>query len=124
MLRFACLALALLLAACKPGGTSDSATTPTAQKLTVFTGGTIYTGNPEYPTVDAVVVGEDGRIIGTAPPLSEDWDESEIHLVDLKGAFMYPGFTDAHAHLLGIGQRELNLNLEGTASITELVTRI
>ncbi|KJS23810.1 MAG: amidohydrolase [Hyphomonadaceae bacterium BRH_c29] len=124
MLRFACLTLALLLAACKPGGASDPIETPTAQKLTVFTGGTIYTGNPEYPTVDAVVVGEDGRIIGTAPPLSEDWDESEIHLVDLKGAFMYPGFTDAHAHLLGIGQRELNLNLEGTASITELVTRI
>ena len=124
MLRFACLALALLLAACKPGGASDPIETPTAQKLTVFTGGTIYTGNPEYPTVDAVVVGEDGRIIGTAPPLSEDWDESEIELVDLKGAFMYPGFTDAHAHLLGIGQRELNLNLEGTASIAELVTRI
>ncbi len=124
MLRFACLTLALLLAACKPGGASDPIETPTAQKLTVFTGGTIYTGNPEYPTVDAVVVGEDGRIIGTAPPLSEDWDESEIELVDLKGAFMYPGFTDAHAHLLGIGQRELNLNLEGTASIAELVTRI
>jgi predicted amidohydrolase YtcJ len=124
MLRFACFAFALLLAACKPGGTSDPAGAPAAQKLTVFTGGTIYTGNPEHPTVDAVVVGEDGRIIGTAPPLSEDWDESEIHLVDLKGAFMYPGFTDAHAHLLGIGQRELNLNLEGTASITELVTRI
>jgi predicted amidohydrolase YtcJ len=124
MLRFACLALALLLAACKPGGASDPIEAPTAQKLTVFTGGTIYTGNPEYPTVDAVVVGEDGRIIGTAPPLSEDWDESEIELVDLKGAFMYPGFTDAHAHLLGIGQRELNLNLEGTASIAELVTRI
>ncbi len=37
---------------------------------------------------------------------------------------MFPGFTDGHAHLLNIGQRELTLNLEGIASITELVTRI
>ncbi|RAN36753.1 amidohydrolase [Hyphomonas sp. GM-8P] len=124
MLRFASLALALTLAACGAGQSAEPADTVPAQKLTVFTGGTIYTGNPDLPTVDAVVVGEDGRIVGTAPPLSEDWDEAEIDLVDLKGSFMYPGFTDSHAHLMGIGQRELNLSLEGTASIAELVTRI
>lgn len=124
MLRIASLALALTLAACSTAQTPEAAETEPAQRLTVFTGGTIYTGNPDLPTVDAVVVGEDGRIVGTAPPLSEDWDEAEIDLVDLKGAFMYPGFTDAHAHLMGIGQRELNLTLEGTASIAELVTRI
>ena len=124
MLRIASLALALTLAACSTAQTPEAAETEPAQQLTVFTGGTIYTGNPDLPTVDAVVVGEDGRIVGTAPPLSEDWDEAEIDLVDLKGAFMYPGFTDAHAHLMGIGQRELNLTLEGTASIAELVTRI
>jgi predicted amidohydrolase YtcJ len=124
MLRFAGLALALTLAACGAGQSAEPEDTAPAQKLTVFTGGTIYTGNPDLPTVDAVVVGQDGRIVGTAPPLSEDWSEAEIDLVDLKGSFMYPGFTDSHAHLMGIGQRELNLTLEGTASIAELVTRI
>nr|WP_321360098.1 amidohydrolase [uncultured Hyphomonas sp.] len=124
MLRIASFALALTLAACSTGHTPEAAETEPAQHLTVFTGGTIYTGNPDLPTVDAVVVGDDGRIVGTAPPLSEDWDEAEIDLVDLKGAYMYPGFTDAHAHLMGIGQRELNLTLEGTASIAELVNRI
>ena len=124
MLRFASLALALTLAACGAGQSAEPEDTAPAQKLTVFTGGTIYTGNPDLPTVDAVVVGQDGRIVGTAPPLSEDWSEAEIDLVDLKGAYMYPGFTDSHVHLLGIGQRELNLTLEGTASIAELVTRI
>ncbi|MBD3769423.1 MAG: amidohydrolase [Rhodobacterales bacterium] len=124
MLRAASLVLALTLAACSGSHPPEPAETAPAQKLTVFSGGTIYTGNPALPTVDAVIVGEDGRIVGTAPPLSEDWDEAEINLVDLKGAYMYPGFTDAHAHLMGIGQRELNLSLEGTASIDELVTRI
>jgi hypothetical protein len=75
MLRFASLALALTLAACGAGQICQSRQRQAgAQKLTVFTGGTIYTGNPDLPTVDAVVVGEDGRIVGTAPPLSEDWE--------------------------------------------------
>ena len=120
-------AIGCLLAGCQQAEDGPSAETQTqpseSQPLTVFTGGTIYTGNGT-DTVDAVTVGADGRIIAVSPPTSMDWDEGEINLVDLDGAVMFPGFTDGHAHLLGIGQRELTLNLEGTASIGELVTRI
>ncbi|NWG92930.1 MAG: amidohydrolase, partial [Parvularculaceae bacterium] len=42
-------------------------------------------------------------------------------IIDLAGAALYPGFVDSHAHLLGIGMRELTLNLEGVGSIEELV---
>ncbi len=91
--------------------------------LTIFTGGTIYTGNGDE-TVEAVTVDSAGRIVAISPPVSQDWAEDEVTLIDLDGAVMFPGFTDGHAHLLGIGQRELTLNLEGTASVTELVTRI
>lgn len=116
-------ALALgVLAACQPGGAPQSETDET-QALTVFTGGTIYTGVADQPTADAVVVGPDGRIVAVVPPASADWSEDEVTIVDLGGAVMFPGFTDAHAHLMGIGQRELTLNLEGTASVDELVTR-
>ena len=117
----------LVLAACQGVEESNdpSAPTPVVTKtdMTIFTGGTIYTGNG-METVDAVTIGSDGRIIAVSPPTSQDWDESEATLVDLDGAVMFPGFVDGHAHLLGIGQRELTLNLEGTASIGELVTRI
>ncbi|MEL6723702.1 MAG: amidohydrolase [Pseudomonadota bacterium] len=89
----------------------------------VFTGGTIYTGN-DTETVDAVMIDADGRIIATGPLPSQNWDEDAVTVVDLDGAVMFPGFVDGHAHLLGIGERELTLNLEGTASIGELVTRI
>ncbi len=91
--------------------------------LTVYAGGTIYTGIGSE-TVEAVTVDGAGRIIATSPPTSMDWDESELQVIDLGGAVMFPGFVDGHAHLLGIGQRELTLNLEGTASIGELVTRV
>jgi len=106
--------------------TNDPATATPAEAaaaMTVFTGGTIYTGNG-METVEAVTVDGDGRIVAVSPPTSQDWDDSDVTLVDLDGAVMFPGFVDGHAHLQGIGERELTLNLEGTASIGELVTRI
>jgi predicted amidohydrolase YtcJ len=44
--------------------------------------------------------------------------------VDLKGATLFPGFTDGHAHLDGIGWREMTLNLEGSASVAEAMQRL
>ena len=125
-MRLALLSAAsLLLAACAPALPTETEAT---EKVTVFANGTIYTGLTDAAgaaqTVTGVVVGEDGRIIATIPPMSADWSEDEVNLVDLEGAFLYPGFTDAHIHLQGIGQREMTLNLEGTASVDELVTRI
>ena len=37
---------------------------------------------------------------------------------------MFPGFVDAHGHFLGIGMRELTLNLENIGSIEELVAAV
>lgn len=117
----------LVLAGCQAGEEAVTPEAPTAATsapdMTVFTGGTIYTGNG-METVEAVTVDDSGRIVAVSPPSSQDWDDSDVTLVDLDGAVMFPGFVDGHAHLLGIGERELTLNLEGTASIGELVTRI
>ena len=111
-----------MVAGCGPE-TPQTSSSDTSGPVTVFTGGTIYTGDPDQPVVEAVIVGVDGRIAALVPPASADWSEDEVTLIDLNGGVMFPGFTDSHAHLLGIGQRELTLNLEGTASIDELVTR-
>lgn len=116
----------LALAACQgveTPETEDLGAPASEPNLTIFTGGTIYTGVGSE-TVAAVTVDGAGRIVAVSPPTSQDWDENEVNLIDLNGAVMFPGFTDGHAHLLGIGQREITLSLEGTASIAELVTRI
>src|SRR5262249_2419448 len=44
--------------------------------------------------------------------------------IDLLGATVVPGLTDAHAHLADIGERELTFNLEGTASLADLKNRL
>lgn len=114
-----------LLVGCQAAPEDPAVTDPldASSDLTIFTGGTIYTGNGDE-TVEAVSIDSAGRIVAISPPMSQDWAEDEVTLINLDGAVMFPGFTDGHAHLLNIGQRELTLNLEGTASITELVTRI
>ena len=127
MKRFAAALITLALAACDTtgpeAGFDATESVQPSRPLTIFTGGTIYTGLDDPKTVGSVTV-EGGRVIATSPPASRDWSEEEVTIVDLDGAVMFPGFTDSHAHLLGIGQRELSLDLAGTASIDELVTRI
>ena len=118
----------LMLAACDvataPGETNDL--TFDVPVRAIFAD-TVYTGNPDQPMASGVVYGEAGRILAVLP---EGFDGEIIGagapatITRLEGGFLYPGFTDGHAHLLGIGERELTLNLEGTASIVELVTRI
>ena len=87
----------------------------------IYTGGTIYTGVEDGQTVEAVAVG-DGVIVYTGPmdgalPASKDGAKI-IRLPD--NAVMFPGFTDSHVHLAGIGERELTLNLDQIKSVDEL----
>jgi len=105
---------ALALAACQQGEAPDA----------IYFGGTVYTGVDGAPTAEAVSVkagkvlsvGKSEALLKTARPSTK--------LEDLKGAFLYPGFTDAHAHLYGIGEREMTLDLDEIASIAQLVSII
>lgn len=105
----------LALAACQP-----QATAPAPDMI--LHGATIYTGVDGQAPVGAVSV-KDGRIlaVGAAEDLLKSADAT-TETIDLGGAFLYPGFTDAHAHLYGIGERELTLDLDEITSIAELVS--
>jgi predicted amidohydrolase YtcJ len=88
----------------------------------ILHGATIYTGVDGQAPVGAVSV-KDGRVlaVGAAEDLLKSADAT-TETIDLGGAFLYPGFTDAHAHLYGIGERELTLDLDEITSIAELVS--
>ena len=127
-MRLFALGLAsVFLAACggetSPTDTSEAKTRIAAAQI--FTSGTIYTGNG-MQTVDTVAVAANNRIVwtGSIDDLDAEVEHEDAAFTYLNNAFMYPGFTDSHAHLLGIGQREMTLNLEGTASVDELTVRI
>ncbi|KQW82581.1 amidohydrolase [Brevundimonas sp. Root1279] len=112
MIRRLCLALLL-------AGTAASAQ---AQDL-LIKGGPIYTGVDGAPAAEAVLV-RDGRIAWVGRLADQPAVPATVATVDLKGAALFPGFTDGHAHLDGIGWRELTLNLEGSASVAEAMDRL
>ncbi len=108
-----------LAAAC--GQPASTAPEKTLSAVTIYTGGPIYTALDEAPTVEAVAVA-DGNIVATGALSDvEETAGDGAEIFDLAGAAMYPGFVDSHVHLLGIGLRELELNLETVASIEALV---
>ncbi len=90
----------------------------------IFHNATIYTGVDGQLPATAVSV-KDGRIVevGAAEELLKSAGEA-TRKIDLAGAFLYPGFTDAHAHLYGIGEREQTLNLDDVDSIADLVLTV
>jgi predicted amidohydrolase YtcJ len=106
-------ALALLLA-----GTAVPAL---AQNLQIH-GGPIYTGVEAAPRAELVQV-RDGRIV-FAGRAADAPDASGLTDIDLAGATLFPGFTDGHGHLDGIGWRELTLNLEGSTSVADAMARL
>jgi len=90
----------------------------------ILHGATFHTLDAARPTASAVAI-RAGRLVAVgdaAELLALAGPATRRH--DLGGAVVYPGFTDAHAHLEGIGRRELEFNLEGTASLADLQARL
>lgn len=86
--------------------------------------GPIYTGEPSQPRVEAIATRDGAIVYAGARAGVETFRGRRTEIIDLRGACAFPGFTDAHAHLRGIGERELTLNLEGTPSIAALASAV
>jgi len=100
-----------------------AAAPPPAADMVIW-GGPIYTAIDAHPTAQAVAV-SGGRIAyvgGRAGAAQRVGPKTRV--IDLHGAALFPGFTDSHAHLRAIGERELILNLEGSASAAEVAQRL
>jgi len=83
----------------------------------------IYTVNDDFNTAEAMAV-QDGKIvaIGTNNQILKEYKSDS--LVDAKGAVLYPGFIDAHAHFLGYGQSLFAVDLMFVPSWEEAINRV
>ncbi len=108
--------LAALLAA-------TSLTTANAGDILIH-GGPIHTGVDTVPTAQAVLIRDDRILFVGDLKTAKAKAAKGVQDIDLKGAAAYPGFVDAHAHLTGIGLRELTLNLDQVKSVAELVASV
>ena len=115
-------ALALAVAAFLATSTAPAMCWAAPAELVIW-GGPVYTGAKTAKAEAVAVFG--GRIayVGTrAGAKAQVGPKTQI--IDLKGAALFPGFTDSHAHLREIGNRELSLNLEGSKSAAEASGRV
>jgi predicted amidohydrolase YtcJ len=95
-----------------------------AQADLVLTNGRIYTVDNARPVVTAMAV-RDGRVTFIGSDVeARALIRSSTRVVDLKGSAVYPGFTDAHAHLLGLGTMLQRVNLAGSTSYDEVISRV
>jgi predicted amidohydrolase YtcJ len=124
-MRLAILGSALFLAACGQGGENQSLANAVDAADSIYSGGPIYTADDAQARVELVAV-RDGRIIyaGAEADAPDNLVGANTRSIDLDGAAMYPGFTDSHVHVIGLGARERLLNLEGTESIADLQARV
>ena len=84
----------------------------------------VYTANEKLPEAEAVAILKDKIIFVGSAKESVKYTCNDNRIKDLGGNFIFPGFIDAHAHLKGIGYREMNLNLQGANSLKEMLTQV
>lgn len=83
----------------------------------------IYTVNESFAVAEAMAV-QDGKIVavGTNDEILKTYQADSV--VDAKGATVYPGFVDAHAHFLGYGQSLYAVDLMFANSWEEVLQRV
>ena len=83
----------------------------------------IYTVNESFAVAEAMAV-QDGKIVavGTNDDILKNYQADSV--VDAKGASVYPGFVDAHAHFLGYGQSLYAVDLMFANSWDEVLDRV
>jgi predicted amidohydrolase YtcJ len=114
--------IALILSICLLGLSPVSSGAETAD--VVFKNGNVYTANDKQPRAEAIAV-KGGKIIFVGSNADvKAYEGSGTRVVDLRGNTVLPGLTDAHYHLSGVGEREMEFNLEGTTSLEDFLAKV
>jgi predicted amidohydrolase YtcJ len=104
--------------------TALPATAQSETAQTVFVNGNIYTMNERQPRAEAIAVKGDRIVFVGSNADAKKYQTAETKTVDLAGKTVVPGLTDSHCHIFGIGEREMNLNLEGANTLEDFLARV
>jgi predicted amidohydrolase YtcJ len=90
----------------------------------ILTNGKIYTVDNARPQASALAA-RGGRVlfVGSDAEAKVLAGPSTV-VIDLHGATVVPGIVDAHAHLLGLGNKLQRVDLVGSKSYDEVVSRV
>lgn len=85
--------------------------------------GIVYTADAPGTVAQAIAI-KDGKIVAVGRTNDLKFEYNADSVVDLRGAFVYPGFIDAHCHYYGYAMNLNRVNLVGTTSWEEAVTLV
>ena len=110
--------LGLLLVSIAPGGIKVEPAD------LIFVNGNLYTVNDKHPHAEALAVRMDRIVFVGSNTEARKYLGPKTRVVDLHGATVLPGLTDAHHHLSGVGFREMTLNLEGITNLEDFLAKV
>lgn len=90
----------------------------------IFINGNVYTANDKQPHVAAIAVMGDRIVFAGSNADVKKFQGAQTRVIDLHGATVVPGMTDAHHHLEGVGFREMTLNLEGITNLQDFLAKV
>jgi predicted amidohydrolase YtcJ len=90
----------------------------------IFRDGNIYTVNKKQPRAEAIAVKGDRIVFVGSNADAAKLKGDQTRVIEMRGHTVVPGLTDSHVHIFGIGERELNLNLEGTNSLPDFLAKV
>ncbi|MEO9530932.1 MAG: amidohydrolase [Crocinitomicaceae bacterium] len=107
------LLLIPLLSSCYQGETADL----------IIHNATIYSCDEEFTIYEAMAI-KDGKILQMGPEreILNGYDCDQV--IDLQKAPVYPGFHDAHCHFEGYARTLSEVDLNGSTSFEEVVSRL
>src|SRR5213080_4808387 len=90
----------------------------------VFVNANVYTVNEKQPRAEAIAVKGDRIVFVGSNANAKQFQGRGTRVIDLHGETVVPGMTDAHYHFIGVGQREMNLNLEGLTNLEDFLAKV
>jgi len=112
-------ALSLLLISCDA---ADDVSSGTADL--VLLDGRIVTVDDDQPEAEAIAVaGNEILAVGSTDDI-RSYVGNDTEVIELNGRLVLPGFIEGHAHFLGLGEMQLQLNLRDVANWREIVAMV
>ena len=98
--------------------------TPPVTNEVIFSGGMVVAGASQSPRPGLAIYVGDGTVreLDAASIILKR--HPKVRVVDVKGATIFPGLTDAHGHLYGLGLKLDIVDLTETQSMDEVVARV
>lgn len=85
---------------------------------------TVYTADEGNWQAEAIAIKDDKIVFVGSNEQAKQWLCGSKKAISLDNAYIYPGFTDGHQHLEGVGKRTRTLSLFGIPTLADTVDKI